>query len=356
MRLWPWLAPFGIAAAITALSHSPTYPLGIELPPPLDKLAHLAAFGAFAAALDAAWSLTVRSVPLYRRHLAVFLLTCLFGALDEWHQSFVPGRDASPWDWAADTLGAAVGLALASLPSLRGRWLGTVSWAKGRGQRPDPRRSLILVADPHWTAALTGLETATTAHPDADWLFLGDVFDVWVALPALETDTQRRFLSWVDGRRREGRWVGLWTGNRDYFLDRHADRFDYLGEGTGGGLPAEGLAFEHGDFINGADFRYRAWNLVSRSGPAWAFARLLPGPAGRAFTAALERRLRTTNRDYRLAFPEEAFAAAAGRHPGTTFLTGHFHTHQVVANGIALPWAHEGSFMVWQDRRVSGLD
>ncbi|HXH64795.1 MAG TPA: VanZ family protein [Mariprofundaceae bacterium] len=30
----------------------------------------------------------------------------LYGAGDEWHQSFVPGRDADVFDWLADTLGA----------------------------------------------------------------------------------------------------------------------------------------------------------------------------------------------------------------------------------------------------------
>ena len=32
----------------------------------------------------------------------------LVGALDEWHQLYVPGRSSSPWDWATDVLGAAV--------------------------------------------------------------------------------------------------------------------------------------------------------------------------------------------------------------------------------------------------------
>ncbi len=30
-----------------------------------------------------------------------------FGASDEWHQSFVPGRSAELADWVADTAGAA---------------------------------------------------------------------------------------------------------------------------------------------------------------------------------------------------------------------------------------------------------
>lgn len=38
-----------------------------------------------------------------------FALAAGFGALDEWHQSFVPGRDASAADWVADAVGASLG-------------------------------------------------------------------------------------------------------------------------------------------------------------------------------------------------------------------------------------------------------
>jgi len=352
MRPWPWLLPFAIAAAITVLSHSPAYPMDVQLPPPLDKAAHLLAFGTLAAAADWAWTRTVRGVPAHRRQLLLFLAACLFGGIDELHQSFVPGRMASYGDALADALGAALGLGLRSLPALRGRRLGSCSWVLGQDRRPDPGRPLVLVADPHWTSDLTGLAAATEAHPEADWLILGDVFDFWVA--GLETEAQERFLAWAGARRRAGRWVGLWTGNRDYFLDRHAGRFDYLGEGTGGGLPEEALAFEHGDLVNGVDLPYRAWNLVSRSAAAWLLVRLLPGPA-RRLAARLERRLRTAGRGYRLAFPEAAFAAAAAERSGWTFLTGHFHVEHRIGNGIALPWAHEGRFMVWRDGRVEPL-
>jgi len=34
------------------------------------------------------------------------LFCSLYGMTDEWHQSFVAGRDASVFDWLADTVGA----------------------------------------------------------------------------------------------------------------------------------------------------------------------------------------------------------------------------------------------------------
>lgn len=38
--------------------------------------------------------------------MAAVMFCSLYGISDEWHQSFVPGRDASLGDWLADTLGA----------------------------------------------------------------------------------------------------------------------------------------------------------------------------------------------------------------------------------------------------------
>ena len=350
-----WLLPLAAAWAIFWLSSRSSYPAGLVLAPPLDKLAHASVFGLLALVLD--WSLrrSAPGLPMYRRHLWVFVLVSLYGLSDEWHQAFVPGRDCDGLDWLADTIGAALGLALVSLPLVFTRRMAWNGWVRGSALRPDPSRELVLVADPHWGAELTGLEAATAAHPDADWLFLGDAFDVWVGLPGMETEAQRAFLAWVDARRASGRWVGLWMGNREYFLDRHAGRFDLMGEGLGGGLPQERLVWEHGDLVNTTDRQYRFWNLVSRSGPFWLIFRLMPPALARRVSAGLERRMRTTNAAYKLAFPRAAFHAAAAEHPGTTFLTGHFHTHEVEGNGIALPWAHEGRFMAWRGGKVEAL-
>ena len=74
-----------------------------------DKFLHFIAF----AALSAASGLWFSRESWLRRPGRNFLLcvtiVLVYGALDEFHQYFVPGRASSVWDWAADTLGGAAG-------------------------------------------------------------------------------------------------------------------------------------------------------------------------------------------------------------------------------------------------------
>jgi len=64
----------------------------------------------FFLALLLAWALSrsPKSSPV--RMVGVILALCaLAGGLDEWHQSFVPGRVADPADWLLDLCGAVTG-------------------------------------------------------------------------------------------------------------------------------------------------------------------------------------------------------------------------------------------------------
>ncbi len=74
--------------------------------PGVDKLGHFLVFGLLA-------SVVVRS-PGRRRAwpLCAVVLVSFFGISDEFHQSFTPGRSVEFADWLADTLGAALAVAL----------------------------------------------------------------------------------------------------------------------------------------------------------------------------------------------------------------------------------------------------
>jgi VanZ family protein len=105
---WPALAWAGLIFYLSSLSH----PLPVAVPiRHFDKLLHLGAFGILGGLL--ARGLLQAGQRAWLALLAAVLIASLYGALDEFHQSFVPGRDADPWDWGADTAGALLGAAAA---------------------------------------------------------------------------------------------------------------------------------------------------------------------------------------------------------------------------------------------------
>lgn len=75
--------------------------------PQADKVMHAAAYAIFAALIFRA--LWTEAVPVPARVLALgVLLAAVWGATDEIHQWFVPGRCCDALDWTADVLGAAL--------------------------------------------------------------------------------------------------------------------------------------------------------------------------------------------------------------------------------------------------------
>ncbi len=91
------------------LSHQPSLPMPLGFPHQ-DKLVHGLAYAIMGLL---AWR-TFKNRPVSR--LTVFVLAVLFcgfyGASDEFHQSFIVGRDSDIWDWFADTTGAILAVSL----------------------------------------------------------------------------------------------------------------------------------------------------------------------------------------------------------------------------------------------------
>lgn len=84
-----------------------------SLPTPMlfmhqDKLAHL---GAYFIMGILAWRFFKDYFDTPKTIILLSLCFCsLYGVSDEWHQSYVPGRDADVFDWFADTLGASIAI------------------------------------------------------------------------------------------------------------------------------------------------------------------------------------------------------------------------------------------------------
>ena len=120
-----WLPLLVMMGTITFLSHLPGNSIQLPQVYNSDKLAHISAYCALG--LSYLHALPPRWWP-GRRWLvggSVVLFCLLFGIVDEFHQSFVPGRMVSGADVLADMAGSVLA------------WSGFAAWqrwrAKGRG-------------------------------------------------------------------------------------------------------------------------------------------------------------------------------------------------------------------------------
>jgi VanZ family protein len=100
----PVLAYAGLIFLLSSIS---TFPYVIPSFVGFDKLAHFSEYYFFGC-LICRWLLTEKNRFANRHSFALTIVigTC-YGLSDEWHQSFVSGRDATLWDVLFDALGVA---------------------------------------------------------------------------------------------------------------------------------------------------------------------------------------------------------------------------------------------------------
>lgn len=117
-----WLWPLAIAVLIFSASGRPSVagPRILHF----DKVVHFCVYGLLGTL--ACRTTRGRAGPWW----ALFAVSA-YGASDEWHQSFVPGRATELGDWVADTTGAAVAILLYR------RW----SWYRTRLETPLTKRA-----------------------------------------------------------------------------------------------------------------------------------------------------------------------------------------------------------------------
>jgi VanZ family protein len=107
-----WLPVIGYAGLIFALSSMRGQDLGGGGLWRFDKLIHAVEYAVLAGLLVRALTRARPRASAVKLAALAWALATLYGASDEWHQSFVPGRSSSGWDLVADGVGAALGAAL----------------------------------------------------------------------------------------------------------------------------------------------------------------------------------------------------------------------------------------------------
>lgn len=116
--------PLAVMAVLYWLSSLPGTPLPEDaalyalfywVPPSVQNALHLPAYAALAWAWR--WALGAWLRVSSARAIGACAIASAYGAFDEWHQSFVPGRYASLTDVVLNVAGAALGIWLAARAS-----------------------------------------------------------------------------------------------------------------------------------------------------------------------------------------------------------------------------------------------
>jgi len=97
----PWILMMIAITFESSISNISLPDLGITF---TDKLAHFGVFGLMGWVLTRGMILTNKKYPI----LISIVIGFIFAITDEWHQSFVPGRDADVLDVIADLIGLIV--------------------------------------------------------------------------------------------------------------------------------------------------------------------------------------------------------------------------------------------------------
>lgn len=106
-----WLPPLVWAGVILLGTSLPQQAVPVQTSG-IDKYLHFSIYTVFGFLLT--WQLLEKN----KRWVAVMVaivVSVAFGAADEWHQQFIPGRFPELADWQADSLGAVLGAVAAAL-------------------------------------------------------------------------------------------------------------------------------------------------------------------------------------------------------------------------------------------------
>lgn len=156
-------------------------------------------------------------------------------------------------------------------------------------------------------------------------VFLGDIFDLWIALSRYENDIHRNFIAWCQEQRNH-RTIGYVEGNHEFYLaDERGEVFSWCVKGPGR-KDGKGGLFVHGDQINRNDRNYLIFRKLIRNSVTKLIIRYLP--FGPNIAEAVKRGSKKTNNKFREYLPRdeiEFFAESKFAKGINIIFVGHFH-------------------------------
>jgi UDP-2,3-diacylglucosamine pyrophosphatase LpxH len=165
-----------------------------------------------------------------------------------------------------------------------------------------------------------------------DLIFLGDIFDLWVALPGYESDIHHDYIEWCREQKKH-RTIGFMEGNREYYLATgRVQAFSWCSADAWYRDDAGNL-FVHGDQINRRDRNYLAFRKLLKNQAAKFILKRLP--FGPRYAESFKLLLKHTNTEFRLHLPRgeiKVFAESRFAEGVDSIFVGHFHQEYIYRN------------------------
>ena len=189
---------------------------------------------------------------------------------------------------------------------------------------------MIIVADAHISKASGNFASffkmlEIIGDSEHDIIFMGDIFDLWIALPQYEKEIHHQFMEWCHNQKNH-RNIGFIEGNHEFFLteERHA-YFTWCSPHQWI-LGDHDILFVHGDLINDRDSGYLLLRKLTKNQVVKFILRHLP--FGPRITARVKRMLAKRNSSDGKYMPEDKIRKFADTHFANgiqTIFVGHFH-------------------------------
>lgn len=190
---------------------------------------------------------------------------------------------------------------------------------------------MIIIADSHVSRAACNDKIffkmlEKIEKTEEDLIFLGDIFELWIALPRYEKEIHRKFLYWCKEQKNH-RTVGYIEGNHEFFLKKErSECFSWCSSAPCYLIDNKENLFCHGDCINRLDKKYLAFRKISKSELSYKLIRIFP--FGRQLSEYIKKKLKKSNKSFKKYLPTEEiklFAEARFQEGVKKIFAGHFH-------------------------------
>jgi len=194
---------------------------------------------------------------------------------------------------------------------------------------------MIIIADAHVSDHLGNVipffnMLAAFEKNHHDIIFLGDIFDLWIALPGYEDKIHKDFLAWCKEQKKH-RSIGFIEGNHEFFLAEQKKEFFSWCTDQPCYKDGDSLVFCHGDTINQKDTGYLLFKkLIKNPVVRFILMRLSFGPE---LCLKIRNSFKKRNSKIKKYLPEKeitAFGKSMFKKGIETVFAGHFHQEYLV--------------------------